>query len=641
MCGIAGFFNLKNDPRENISRMLEAMKHRGPDGEGIWIDPTDTGVVLGHRRLAIIDLTENGSQPMISHSRRYVISYNGEIYNHRSLLEEMRRDGYADKMNGTSDTEILVEAMDFYGPVNAIKKCKGMFAIALYDRQEETLSLFRDRIGEKPLYYGYVGNGFVFASEIGQITTLKEFDGEINVDVLGIYMMHGYIPAPYSIYRNVYKLEPGTVLKIKCKLNNSTVCDPDIEEYWSLRDVAQRGQNSLFNGSEKEAADELERLLKASIKDQMIADVPLGAFLSAGIDSSTIVSLMQSLSDRPVQSFTIGFEDKEYNEADAAMQIAKHLGTKHTELYVTREDALNVIPEIPRIFGEPFADSSQIPTYLVSKLTKEHVTVSLSGDAGDELFGGYTSYAGVERIWNKISGFPQWVRTSSGYVMKHVPGFGDKGAALRVHGTLMGARNPSDLYRRTYETNPIALSLVNEDVLSESVDQRGFLPYKYTQVDERMFNDPYHAAMYMDMKMYHPDDILVKVDRCAMAVSLESRVPMLDKDVVEFAWTLPTEYLRKDGIGKQVLRNVLYRYVPRELMDRPKKGFSIPVKEWLRSGQLREWALDLLNSELIISSGVINKNAVNTLWNRLIDDNDWCVQIWHLLMLCSWYENLK
>lgn len=655
MCGIAGFFNLPNDPKMNITCMLDKIIHRGPDASGIWIDPCDTGVTLGHRRLSIMDLSENGSQPMVSHSRRYVLAYNGEIYNHGYLIDRLREDGYTDSFRGTSDTEILLEAMDFYGPLKAIEMCKGMFAIALYDRQEETLLLIRDRIGEKPLYYGMIDEAFVFASELGAITALEGFEKALNTDVMGIYMLHGYIPAPYSIYKNIYKLEPGTALKVKCKINKYGVAkdvhneqyrvikdtklsnfSPEYTTYWSLNQTAVIGQNNVFEGSREEAAQVVEKLLIDSIRGQMISDVPLGAFLSAGIDSATVVSLMQSISDKPVKSFTIGFEDNEYNEADAAADIARYLGTEHTELYVTKEDALNVIPMIPEMFGEPFADSSQIPTYLVSKMTKDHVTVSLSGDGGDELFGGYTAYAGVDRIWNKISGIPAGIRTVAGEVMKYAPIPGARGRAVRLHGTLMGAKNPTDLYRRIYETDPVVMRLAGADKLSKQ-RMREF-PYKYADIDNTMMKDPYHAAMLMDMNMYHVDDILVKVDRTSMAVSLESRVPMLDKDVVEFAWTLPSKYLHDGNVGKPVLRDILYKHVPRELMDRPKKGFSVPVKEWIKEPGLAEWAGEMFNPDLIKKHNILDVNAVQHIWEDYQNKGVWRPQIWFTLMLQSWLE---
>ena len=399
MCGIAGFCNFEGDKQSNIERMKRRIYHRGPDAGGSFFSE-DGQVVLGHRRLSIIDLSEGGSQPMASHSGRYVIAYNGEIYNYKQVRDRLLQDKKVSFFRGTSDTEVLLEALEAYGVKEGISLCKGMFAIALYDKKEQLLYLLRDRIGEKPLYYGRVGESFVFASDVGAIAELEGFHNPVNRKVLGLYFVHGYIPAPYSIYEDIYKLEPGTILKLR--LPFQSLESAEYETYWSVKETAKKGQENPFKGTREEAADELERLLKEAIAGQMTADVPVGAFLSAGIDSSTIVALMQSLNKGRVKSFTIGMEDQAYNEAVYAGEIARHLGTEHTELYITEEDARAVIPALAGMFGEPFADSSQIPTYLVSKLTREHVTVSLSGDGGDELFCGYTSYPSVERIWNKM-----------------------------------------------------------------------------------------------------------------------------------------------------------------------------------------------------------------------------------------------
>ncbi len=628
MCGIAGFYNLKSDNRRNIEKMLEKISHRGPDGNGVWDDGCYQGVVLGHTRLAIIDLTETGTQPMISHSGRFVITYNGEIYNASGILSDMRNSGYTDTMRGTSDTEILIEACEFYGIEDALARFRGMFAFALYDRQEKTLTLARDRIGEKPLYYGFTGEALVFASELGAISALDGFNADINKQILPVYLKYGYIPAPFSIYENIWKLEPGSLLKIKCELDNYKILKP--YKYWKIQEIATKGQRSLFKGNRSEAADELERLLKNSVKGQMISDVDLGAFLSAGIDSSTIVSLMQSVSDKPVRTFTIGFEEAEYNEADAATLIAKHLGTDHTVLTATEQEALDAVPLMPAMFGEPFGDSSQIPTYLVSRLTKMHVTVALSGDGGDELFAGYRDYAGVYSIYNKICGIPYPVRNAAGALMECVPGSGERSRRLRAHGTLLRANGTADLYERTYETWP------GLDALMKNPDE-----YVHKQVicEDTFPGDPVHTAMLMNMQMYHPDDILVKVDRTAMAVSLETRVPMLDADVVEFAWSLPLEYVFDGKKGKLVLRDVLHRYVPEELTDRPKQGFGVPVAKWIKGGKLRGWAEDLFNPELINRHNLLNTDAAVKMWRTYTEQGIWRPQIWYVLMLNAWLDS--
>lgn len=622
MCGIAGFCNFNGDKKKNIEKMKERMYHRGPDAGGSFFSE-DGQVTLGHRRLSIVDLSENGAQPMTSHSGRYVISYNGEIYNYKKIAKKLLDEGKVKEFRGTSDTEVLLEAFESYGVKEAISLCKGMFAIALYDKKEQMLYLLRDRIGEKPLYYGQVNNSFVFASDIGCIAALDGFCNPINTAVLDLYFIHGYIPAPYSIYEGIYKLEAGNILKIKLPFNN--LDSAEIEPYWSIKEVARKGQSHLFTGTEKEAADELERLLKESISEQMVADVPVGAFLSAGIDSSTVVALMQSLHQGRVKSFTIGMEEKDYNEAVYAKEIAKHLGTEHTELYITEADAKAVIPNLAHMFGEPFADSSQIPTYLVSKMTREHVTVSLSGDGGDELFCGYTSYSSVERIWNKMKGYPYFVRKPCSELVIHSPLA--KKPIYRIKGKLLGAKGPSDLYICSYETDPLTKKI--------SLDNRG-CSYKYSEYDPKYLKETNHNIMLMDMLMYHPDDILVKVDRTAMAVSLETRVPMLDKDVVEFAWTLPIDYEREGLTGKKVLRDVLYRYVPKEMMERPKKGFSIPIEKWLREPQLREWAESLIDRKTLKQQGILNPDVVWKIWSDFTDRGEWRIQIWYILMFQEW-----
>lgn len=625
MCGIAGFCNLKGDRERTIEKMKEKMFHRGPDAGGNYFSE-DGQVTFGHRRLSIVDLSENGSQPMKSHSGRYVITYNGEIYNYKKIAKKLLMEKKVDAFRGTSDTEVLLEAFEAYGVKEAISLCKGMFAIALYDRKEQVLYLLRDRIGEKPLYYGQVGECFAFASDIGALTVLEGFDNPINTAVLDLYFVHGYIPAPYSIYEDIYKLEAGAMLKVKLPFNNLECAE--IEPYWSIKETARKGQQNLFKGSAVEAADELERLLKESISEQMVADVPVGAFLSAGIDSSTVVALMQSLHKGKVKSFTIGMEEKDYNEAVYAKEIAKHLGTDHTELYITEEDAKAVIPKLADMFGEPFADSSQIPTYLVSKMTREHVTVSLSGDGGDELFCGYTSYASVERIWNKMKHVPYLIRKPCSELVIHSPLA--RKPIYRIKGKLLGAKGPSDLYISSYETDPLTRQI--------SLDSRG-CSYKYSEYDPKYLKETNHNIMLMDMLMYHPDDILVKVDRAAMAVSLETRVPMLDKDVVEFAWTLPIDYEREGKIGKKVLRDVLYRYVPREMMERPKKGFSIPIEKWLRQKELREWAESLIDRKTLENQGILNPDVVWKIWKDFIDNGEWRIQIWYILMFQEWMHS--
>lgn len=625
MCGIAGFCNNAANWRTNIEKMNERMYHRGPDAGGVWAND-DKSVVFGHRRLSIIDLSENGAQPMHSASGRYVCVFNGEIYNYRTIRDKLLAEKKVTAFRGGSDTEVLLAAFEAYGVRDTLALCKGMFAIALYDKETKRITLMRDRVGEKPLYYGFVNKSFVFASDIGSIRVLDGFCNEIDTAVLQIYFIHGYIPAPYSIYKDIYKLDAGCILELDVPYDT-----PKISPYWSVREVAKYGQAHPFCGTRQEAADELERLLKASIREQMVADVPVGAFLSAGIDSSTIVALMQAQSDLKVRTFTIGMEDPKYNEAAYAKEIAKHLGTQHTELYITPDDAKAVIPKLAHIFGEPFADSSQIPTYLVSKMTREHVTVSLSGDAGDELFCGYMTYASIDRIWGKMKSYPYALRKLASSLLVNCPLLKNK-QILQTKAYLLGAKSPEHLYElsNAQEAGNLAVAL-----------DKNVHPYKHNTQPYGDVQEPQSRIMLMDMEVYHPDDILVKVDRTAMAVSLETRVPMLDRDVVEFAWTLPIAYKKQGDVGKVVLRDVLYRYVPKEMMDRPKKGFSIPITKWLKEPQLRSWAEALLDRELIRRQGILNADVVWRMWTDYIKNDNWRIQLWYILMFQSWLASEK
>lgn len=624
MCGIAGFCNGDFDWRKNIGKMNERIQHRGPDASGVWASE-DKKVVLGHRRLSIIDLTPGGAQPMESQNGRYVIAYNGEIYNYPVIKEKLIREKRVTAFKGTSDTEVLLEAVSAYGLMETLRLSKGMFALALYDKKEQTLFLARDRVGEKPLYYGFVGKTFAFASEIGAIACLDGFQASVNKGILDAYFRYGYIPAPHSVYQGIYKLEPGKILELKAPF-----AQYETKTYWSMKETACYGQTHLFQGSGQEAAEELERLLKDAIRGQMTADVPVGAFLSAGIDSSTIVSLMRQVSGGHVRSYTIGMWEKEFNEAEIAKKIAAHLGTEHTELYITEEDAKQVIPKLGTMFGEPFADSSQIPTYLVSRMTREHVTVSLSGDGGDELFGGYQTYRSIERIFRKIGRIPAFLRKPVSAAILHSPwGKGD----LATRARLLGAAGVEDLYRCSAIGEGIGL--LSAEVQQERRAGAGAGRECGTVMDTYptgLLPEPLHNLMLMDMLMYHPDDILTKVDRTAMAVSLETRVPMLDKDVVEFAWTLPISYKKQGDVSKKILRDILYKYVPRELVERPKTGFAIPLHKWLKEPGLREWAEGLLEPEIIKKQGLLNADAVGRMWTDFVERGVWRQQIWHVLM---------
>ena len=628
MCGIAGLCNWGDGWQQNIERMNEKMYYRGPDASGIWSSDEHT-VVFGHRRLSIMDLTPSGAQPMESHNGRYVIAYNGEIYNYQLIRERLIKENRVTAFRGTSDTEVLLEAFSAYGLPDTLNMVKGMFAIALYDKKERTLFLARDRVGEKPLYYGFVGgHRFVFASDLNSVTALDGFDNPVNTRVLENYFRYGYIPAPYSIYEDINKLQPGKYLEIKFPFNKY-----DIKTYWSMQEAAVYGQQHLFRGSEEDAAEELERLLRESIRGQMVADVPIGAFLSAGIDSSTIVSLMQSLSDRKIRTFTIGMWEKDFNEAEIAKEIASHLGTDHTELYITEQDAKQVIPKLGSMFGEPFADSSQIPTYLVSKMTKEHVTVALSGDGGDELFCGYSTYASIERIWQKTARIPAIIRKPASNAILCSPK--GKRGSLATRARLFGAAGVEDMYRRSAigeGINPISQDILRE--LSISGRDKECLTAMDSYSDG-LLEEPLYNLMLMDMLQYHPDDILAKVDRTAMAVSLETRVPMLDKDVVEFAWSLPISYKKQGSITKKILRDILYQYVPKELVERPKTGFAIPLHKWLKQPELREWAESLIDRNTIKDRALLNPDVVWMMWKDFIEKDIWRQQIWHILMFMA------
>ncbi|MCL2253123.1 MAG: asparagine synthase (glutamine-hydrolyzing) [Lachnospiraceae bacterium] len=618
MCGIAGLLNFKGDIEKNITAMQEAMIHRGPDEGGVWMSE-NKDVVFAHRRLKIIDLTASGAQPMKSASGRYIISYNGEIYNHKKIADRLIRENKVNGFKGTSDTEIILAAIEAYGLKEALKMSKGMFAIALYDLKEKTLFLARDRVGEKPLYYGFVNQTFVFASDLNAIKALDDFNQPINKEVLSLYFIYGYIPAPYSIYQGINKLDAGMILEIKTPFNEITTYP-----YWSMKEIALYGQTNLFKGSRMDAADELDRMLKDVIREQMVADVPVGVFLSAGIDSSTIASVMQSQLTEQVKSYTIGLPGVN-DEAVHAKKIAAHLGLDHTEYYISEDDAKAIIPMISGMFGEPFADSSQIPTYLVSKMTREHVTVSLSGDAGDELFCGYNSYRSVERAYRKLRMLPYPLRGPLSKILLNGPI--PLSRRNRIRAKLLNMKSVGELYINSmdYDSNFRKISLTDKNI-----------PCKFTELEPHFLTEPNHQLILMDLLMYTPDDILVKVDRTAMAVSLETRAPLLDKDIIEFAFSLPIEYKRDENAGKLILRDVLYRYVPKELMERPKQGFAIPINKWLKEPELRAWAERLIDRETLVKQGILNPDIVRLIWNNFIENNVFIPQIWYILIFQQW-----
>ena len=617
MCGFAGICQSNENYIAEITRMCDAITHRGPDHFGYWKDE-QTGLVMGHRRLSIFDLSENGSQPMLSHNERYVIVYNGEIYNAFQYKDKLIAEGKVKEFHSTSDTEILLEAFANDG-MDAIKQMKGMFAIALYDRQEKTLYLLRDRAGEKPLYYGRVNGRFVFASDLASIKQMDGFNVEIDRDALALYFRLSYIPAPMTIYKDIYKLQPGCILKIKAPFTD----EPEITRYWDMEEEARIGEQNLFAGSFTEASKELERLLMESLRGQMLSDVPLGAYLSGGIDSPLIVSLMQKLSNHPIKTFTIGFEDPKFNEAQYAKDIAAHLGTEHTELYVTEKELQEVIPKIPQIFTEPFADNSLIPTYLVSKLAKSKVTVSLSGDAGDELFCGYNTYYKCENLWNKVNKIPVGLRKAGTVMLTPMQ---KNGSFYRISECLR-AENGVQLQEAVCN---------RMDYYADHIVPGGVLP---RNEEIPVLKDCKSSMLYKDICGYHPDDILVKVDRTGMMVSLENRVPMLDYDVIRFAFRLPIEYKYENGVSKRILKDILYRYVPEEMLNRPKKGFSVPIKDWLQNGPVADMARETLADSLLLKDGYLDKKAFETVLREFEKDGSHSKLVWKLVVAEQWYQH--
>jgi asparagine synthase (glutamine-hydrolysing) len=651
VCGIAGFCLAASgqfDLAAAAKAMADAVAHRGPDDEGVWTDAA-AGVALAHRRLSIVDLSPQGHQPMHSAQARYVIVFNGEMYNYREIRAELEREGAAPAWRGHSDTEVMLAAFECWGVEAALRRFVGMFAFALWDRAGRTLYLARDRLGEKPLYYGWMGRTFLFGSELKALRAHESFRAELDRDAVALFMRYACVPAPYSIYAGVRKLLPGTVLRITDRALASRE-PPEVRPYWTLADAATQGVRAAFRGSEAEATQELDRLLRASVAGQMLADVPLGAFLSGGVDSSSVVALMQAQSSRPVKTFSIGFHEDAYNEAEHAARVARHLGTEHTDLYVRAQEALDVVPSLPALYDEPFADSSQIPTFLVSKLARAHVTVSLSGDGGDELFGGYNRYRWGRTLRRGLGWTPRVVRgrLAAGItrrsaaewdvVFDRFAGALPRGLRYQAPGDklhklagLLTAGNDEELYQRLVSLWPdsVALRAAGYPV------PPGWIAYgtpsALRSLPERM--------MYLDAMGYLPDDILVKVDRAAMGVSLETRVPLLDHRVVEFAWRLPLRCKLQGGQTKRLLRQVLYRYVPRELIERPKMGFSLPIDQWLR-GPLRDWADALLDERTLQRQGLLDPAPIRRKWlEHQSGARNWQHPLWVVLMLQAWLSH--
>ena len=674
MCGITGFLTDSGSPSNDLESrarsMAASLAHRGPDDDGVWVD-SSSGIGFGHRRLAIVDLSPAGHQPMQSDNGRYTIAFNGEIYNHLEIRKDLEkeRSTFAQKLfwNGHSDTETLLSGIEAWGLESTLKRCVGMFAIALWDSQTRTLSLSRDRIGEKPLYYGWVGNegneAFVFASELKALRAYPGFANSICRQALAQYLRFMYVPAPRSIYKDIYKLEPGCILKLVNSIPQkpSTALRPgqhhynlSIERWWSLANTVEKGSGSFK--SENELSPLFEKTLSQAVKDQSTADVPLGAFLSGGVDSSTIVALMQQQTlengTAPVQTFTIGFDEAGFDESPYALAVAKHLGTNHHEMRVTAKTAQQVIPSLPWMYDEPFADSSQIPTHLVCKAARQHVTVALSGDAGDELFGGYNRYFWGPRIWNRLGKLPAPMRRSIGGALQAVPiSIWDK-----LGSPFMSSQNGvarigdkvhklGDRLQHVNNLNDLYLSLVSEwsdpASLIRSAEGGKFSEPASLLDDLPPLNglelDPL-PMMYKDAMTYLPDDILCKVDRAAMACSLETRVPFLDHRLVELAWHMPLNMKVRGNTGKWALRQVLYKHVPKDLIERPKAGFAIPIGQWLR-GPLRDWADTLLNKSRLENEGFFHPDIIDRAWSEhLREQRDHTAKLWAVLMFQSWLE---
>ena len=641
MCGLAGSFSERacsdDERRAELHAMTRCIEHRGPDAGGVWIDASGR-VGLGHRRLSILDLSEEGAQPMRSPGGRYVLAYNGEVYNH----QELRADLPGVRWRGHSDTETLAAAVEAWGLRATLERSVGMFALAVWDRQREELLLARDRIGIKPLYVGRVDGGVAFASELESLARHGGFRREIDREAVALLLRYGCIPAPHAVYRAARKLRPGTILRLR-----TARLDEAIEEvYWSAADVAAEGQAHSFEGSPEEAVDGLDALLRRAVGDRMLADVPLGAFLSGGVDSSTVVAHMQAQSERPVRTFSIGSRDALYDEAEHAAAVAAHLGTDHTTFVVGPDDALAALPRVAARQDEPFADPSLIPTYLVSELARRDVTVALSGDGGDELFAGYNRHQWTERVWRSVRRMPRPGRRAVAAGLLAVsPGMWDRlferaapalppalrqrlpGYKLHKLAGVLGAVSPLDLYERLStqwaDSGRYVRGAVGGAVLHDGAERLGDVPSQ---------------TMLLDLLRYLPDDILTKVDRASMAVSLETRVPLLDHRVVEYAWRLPLSMKLRDGQTKWALREVLYRYVPRELIERPKSGFDLPLYDWLR-GPLRDWAEALLDPVQLRDEGIFDPALIRKAWEEhLAGTHTWEYQLWTVLMFQEWKQ---
>ncbi len=649
MCGINGFLTNIKSSSYNLNLILkettDLLYHRGPDSNGFWSD-SENGIYLGHRRLSILDLSPAGAQPMMSKSGRYIIVLNGEIYNHNLIREELLKHDCNIIWNGTSDTETLVESIEILGISDTLKLASGMFSFALWDTLLMDLTLARDKFGEKPLYCGWQHDTFFFSSELKAIRNNPIFNAEIDRRALSKYVKYAYIPAPYSIYKGISKLTPGMFVTVSLSRKSF---EPNI--YWSSSERIICNYKNPYIGDRTDAVESLNKVLRSAIKEQMISDVPLGAFLSGGVDSSTVVALMQDISDTPIKTFSIGFDQPNYNEAHHAKAVADYLGTDHTELYIKESDAQKIIPKLSKLYDEPFADSSQIPTFLVSQLARKKVTVSLSGDGADELFGGYNRYILTKRLWNKLSIIPLFVRrfTSSMFLKISPEKYNLFFRRITFGGTLFNQANVGDKIHKALNVISSNSYLDLYDKLISSWKDPSSIIIGLNDSDIRDLNlphysldiDPISQMMGMDLITYLPDDILCKVDRAAMGVSLETRVPFLNSKIMEFAWSLPLNFKISNNTTKWVLREVLYKYVPKHLIERPKMGFGIPLDSWLR-GELKEWAEKLLNEDRLIREGFFNPREIRIKWDEhLSGKRNWQHQLWVILMFQSWLEDNK
>jgi asparagine synthase (glutamine-hydrolysing) len=699
MCGFSGYLTTDSavlSAAESVATsMAMAIKHRGPDDLGVWADAS-AGLALGFRRLSVLDLSSAGHQPMSSSSGRFVMTFNGEIYNHldlRALLSDSNHCQLAYPWLGNSDSETLLACIEVLGLEKTLQKTVGMFAIALWDKQTRTLHLIRDRFGEKPLYYGWVSDpdsakqSFVFGSELKALRAFPGFANHVSREALALYMRFTYVPAPYSIYQGIFKLEPGCMLSINTNfsfkgrdatlngisqhdsvyvpslpyspIRPSSVLDGlTMHRWWSLADIVEQGTQNQIS-SEEEVLESLEQHLKDAVSGQSLADVPLGAFLSGGVDSSTIVAFMQAQSSRPVKTFTVGFEEAEFDESPHARAVARHLGTEHNEFFVSAKQAQDVINELPKIYDEPFADSSQIPTHLVCKAAQQQVTVALSGDAGDELFGGYNRYFWGPRIWSRLAWLPYPARQAFGAAIRLLPPAGWDALSQPANALLPSSKRFSSAGAKAHKLASRLSGVIDMDDLYKSLVSEWTDPAQVVKGNglelsgifrepASMLEDPLPSSgveeaqlrmMYRDSMTYLPDDILCKVDRAAMATSLETRVPFLDHRVAELAWRMPLNMKIRNGQGKWALRQVLYKYVPKELIDRPKAGFAIPVGQWLR-GPLRDWAEALLDEKKLEVEGYFYPKPIRDKWlQHLTGRYDHTSSLWAVLMFQSWLES--